>query len=72
MKSTQIKSPNSSVNSSSIPTFTKGLVSDQNARSMASNIFQQLKDQGYRPRDIITVSSQLIDLITEQIGKESR
>lgn len=72
MKSTQLKSPHTSVNSSSIPAFNKVLVSDQSARTMASNIFQQLKDQGYRARDIITVSSQLIDLITEQIGKESR
>ena len=60
-------SSSNSVNSSS-PNGHRILgLSDQMARATASDIFQQLQDQGYHARDIISVSTQLIDLITQHI-----
>lgn len=71
MKSSQSEHLANTVNSSSNRPLNNLFVSDQHAKTMASNIYQQLQDQGYRPRDIISVSSQLIDLITQQLGKGS-
>jgi hypothetical protein len=49
---------------------TKPIVSDKAVRVLASTIYRQLQDEGCEPRDIISVSSQLIDLVTMEIAKD--
>lgn len=44
-------------------------VNDKAVRSLASTIFRQLQDEGCAPRDIISVSSQLIDMVTSELQK---
>jgi hypothetical protein len=45
-------------------------VSDQAVKHLASSIFRQLQSEGCEPRDIISVSSQLIDLVTHELQKD--
>lgn len=40
------------------------IVTDRAVRLLASSIFKQLKDEGCNTKDIINVSSQLIDMVT--------
>jgi hypothetical protein len=47
------------------------IVSDKAVRLLANSIFRQLQDEGCRPKDIISVSSQLIDLVTSELQKEA-
>ncbi|MCC6132626.1 MAG: hypothetical protein IT186_22090 [Acidobacteria bacterium] len=47
----------------------KPAVNEKAARLLASSIFRQLQDEGCEPRDIISVSSQLIDLVTSELQK---
>ena len=49
-------------------TPTKQAVGDRAVRVLASSIYRQLQDEGYEARDIISVSSQLIDLVTHELG----
>jgi len=46
----------------------KQAVGDRAVRALASSIYRQLQDEGCEARDIISVSSQLIDLVTHQLG----
>lgn len=59
-----------SVNSSSQSNARIQGLPDQMVRAKATDIFQQLQEQGYHHRDIISVSSQLIDLITQQLVEQ--
>ncbi len=52
----------------SATTPTKQAVGERAVRVLASSIYRQLQDEGYEARDIISVSSQLIDLVTHEIG----
>jgi len=47
----------------------KHSVNDKAARVLASSIYRQLQDEGCEARDIISVSSQLIDLVTTELQK---
>ena len=47
----------------------KPFVSDKSVKVLASSIFRQLQNEGCAPRDIISVSSQLIDLVTDELRK---
>ena len=48
----------------------KAIVSDKAVKLLADSIFKQLQSEGCAPRDIISVSSQLIDLVTNEIQKD--
>ncbi len=45
-------------------------VTDKAVRLLANSIFRQLQDEGCLPRDIISVSSQLIGLVTHELQKD--
>lgn len=45
-------------------------VSDKAVKLLASSIYRQLQDEGCEARDIISVSSQLIDLVTNELQKD--
>lgn len=47
-----------------------GVNNDKALKLLASSIFKQLQEEGCEPRDIISVSSQLIDLVTIEISKD--
>ncbi len=44
--------------------------SDKAVKVLASSIYRQLQDEGYAARDIISVSSQLIDLVTTELQRD--
>jgi hypothetical protein len=46
------------------------VVTDKAVKHLASSIFRQLQSEGCEPRDIISVSSQLIDLVTIELQKD--
>ncbi len=46
-------------------------LNDKAVRSLADAIFKQLQSEGCQAKDIITVSSQLLGLVTDQI-RENR
>jgi hypothetical protein len=48
----------------------KAVVTQQAVKVLASSLFRQMQDEGYKPRDIINVSSQLIDMLTAELQKE--
>lgn len=48
----------------------KTAVTQQAVKVLASSLFRQMQDEGYKPRDIINVSSQLIDMLTAELQKE--
>ena len=48
----------------------KQIVGDKAVKLLASSIYRQLQDEGCEPRDIISVSSQLIDLVTHELSKD--
>ena len=52
----------------SAATPAKQTLGDRAVRVLASSIYRQLQDEGYEARDIISVSSQLIDLVTNELG----
>lgn len=45
-------------------------VNDRALKHLANSIFKQLQDEGCEPRDIISVSSQLIGLVTHELAKD--
>lgn len=47
-----------------------GIVNDKSVRVLASAIYRQLQDEGCDARNIISVSSQLIDLVTSALQKD--
>jgi len=52
------------------PTNATSSINDKALRSMADAIFKQLQNEGCEAKDIISVSSQLLGLVSDQI-KES-
>lgn len=42
-------------------------VNDKTVRALADSIFEHLKEEGCDPKDIISVSSQLLGLVTHDI-----
>jgi len=51
------------------PVGIKQAVNDKAVKLLASSIYRQLQDEGCEARDIISVSSQLIDLVTNELQK---
>jgi hypothetical protein len=45
-------------------------LNDKAVRSLADAIFKQLQSEGCQAKDIITVSSQLLGLVTDQIREK--
>jgi hypothetical protein len=45
-------------------------LNDKAVRSLADAIFKQLQSEGCQAKDIISVSSQLLGLVTEQIRED--
>jgi len=43
------------------------IVTDKAVKSLANSIFRQLRQEGCAPRDMISVSSQLLSLVTSEI-----
>jgi hypothetical protein len=41
-------------------------------RSLASTIYKQLQSEGCKAKDIINVSTQLLDLVTTELQSEDR
>lgn len=60
-------------NTTKKPAATKAVssVNERAVKHLAGNIFRQLQDEGCQPKDIICVSSQLIDLVTTELQKLS-
>jgi len=48
----------------------KQLVNDKAVKLLASSIYRQLQDEGCAARDIISVSSQLIGLVTNELQQD--
>lgn len=48
------------------------VVTDKAVKVLAGAIFRQLQDEGCEPRHIISVSSQLIDLVTSELQKDQQ
>jgi hypothetical protein len=48
----------------------KTTVTQKAVKVLASSIYRQMQDEGFQPRDIISVSSQLIDMLTTELQKE--
>ncbi len=46
------------------------VVSDKSVRVLASAIYRQLQDEGCEARHIVSVSAQLIDLVTSALQKD--
>ncbi len=45
-------------------------VTDKAVRLLAGSIFRQLQNEGCQPKDIINVSTQLLDFVTSELTKE--
>lgn len=50
-------------------TDTAQVISDKALRTMADAIYKHLQEEGCQPKDIISVSSQLLGLVTTQISQ---
>jgi hypothetical protein len=61
MKSTQVKSPANQA---------KPIMHDKALRHLADSIYKQLQSEGCHPKDIIGVSSQLLSLVTTELGEK--
>lgn len=48
----------------------KSLVTQKAVKILASAIYQQMQDEGFKARDIISVSSQLIDMVTTELQRD--
>lgn len=48
----------------------KALVTQKAVKVLASAIYQQMQEEGYQARDIISVSSQLIDMVTTELQRD--
>jgi hypothetical protein len=44
---------------------------DRAVKLLASSIFRHLQSEGCQPKDIICVSSQLLDLVTTELQKDA-
>ncbi len=45
-------------------------VTEKAVKLLASSIFRRLQDEGCQPKDIINVSTQLLDLVTTELQKD--
>ena len=52
------------VSAAAATTAPEQIVTERAVRLLASSIFKQLREEGCHPKDIINVSSQLIDMVT--------
>jgi hypothetical protein len=43
---------------------------DRAQRIVARSFYKELRENGYSPRELLAVSSELIDLVTQEIRKE--
>lgn len=50
----------------------KHLVTDKAVKLLASSIYRHLQDEGCEARDIISVSSQLIGLVTTELQRDEQ
>lgn len=48
----------------------KALVTQKAVKVLANAIYQQMQEEGYKARDIISVSSQLIDMVTNELQRD--
>ncbi len=53
------------------PQQNSAIVTDKAVKSFANSIFRQLRLDGCAPRDIISISTQLLDLVTSEIQVDS-
>lgn len=60
------------VNPTNPSTASRSIVTDKAIRSMADSIFRQLQDEGCNPKDIISVSNQLLGLVTSELTKSDQ
>jgi hypothetical protein len=60
------------VSASALPHDGKPAVTDKAVKVLASAIFRQLQDEGCEPRHIISVSTQLLDLVTSALQQDSQ
>ena len=44
-------------------------VTDKAVKLLANTIFRQLQNEGCQPKDIINISTQLLDLVTNELQK---
>lgn len=59
--------PNSQMTESQVKSAASANLNDKAVRNLADAIFKHLRDEGCEARDIISVSSQLLGLVTDQI-----
>lgn len=57
-------------NSKALATEAKPLVTDKAVKVLASAIYRQLQDEGCEARHIISVSTQLLDILTCELQKD--
>ena len=50
----------------------KHRVTDKAVKLLASSIYRQLQDEGCAAKDIISVSSQLIGLVTDELQRDDQ
>ena len=58
------------VNSSTSSGAMSQQLTDKALRSLAGEIFQQLKEEGCQAKDVINVSSELLGLVTTQFRQD--
>ncbi len=46
-------------------------LADRTVRVLANSIFRHLQNEGCQPKDIISVSTQLLSLVTSQLKKNN-
>ncbi len=56
--------------SKALATDAKPLVTDKAVKVLASAIYRQLQDEGCEARHIISVSTQLLDILTSELQKD--
>lgn len=55
----------------SAPSAAQVPMPDRAVKLLASSIFRHLQSEGCQPKDIICVSSQLLDLVTTELQKDA-
>ncbi|MBM4250951.1 MAG: hypothetical protein FJ146_03195 [Deltaproteobacteria bacterium] len=58
--------------SNQLTTNLKHRVTDQAVKLLANSIYRQLQDEGCAAKDIISVSSQLIGLVTDELQRDDQ
>ncbi len=57
---------------STVPAMAPSPSGDKAARILAKSLFRQLKESGYQNRDILTLSTELVSLITTDMRPEGK